>query len=99
MTGEEGRDVLPCAGQTVSYRTQEATGESITLHHRKLDFTYLEETIPDCHSVVFQDFLDGASPYLKTCLRPQTIKIYKCSHSSSSSNSCLQGNSPFIHGE
>ena len=32
----EGRDVLPCTGQTVSYRTQEATKESLTPHHRRV---------------------------------------------------------------
>lgn len=32
----EGRDGLPCTGQTVSYRTQEATKESLTPHHRRV---------------------------------------------------------------
>lgn len=47
----EGRDGLPCTGQTVSYRTQEATKESLTPHHRRVGSINMEEVLPKCYPV------------------------------------------------
>lgn len=40
VTREEGRHVSLCTGQTVSYRTWKATEESMTPHHRRVEFIY-----------------------------------------------------------